>query len=110
MLEKVLIVSAVRSCLYLVAKPSHVGVDADGISYPLHHPTTYGCWPDALSLWFGKVLPCLVAKPSIGGITALMGPHAVTVSLGPRALGSMLLGLITPCGVVLSSHHLYPVA
>jgi hypothetical protein len=27
--------------LYLAAKPSQVGVDVDGIAYPLHHPTAY---------------------------------------------------------------------
>jgi hypothetical protein len=52
-LKKVLGVGAMRSCPYLVAKPSKVGVDADGISYPLHHPTACGCWPDVLRLWFG---------------------------------------------------------
>jgi hypothetical protein len=78
-LEKVLRVSAARSCPYLVAKPSHVGFEADMISCPLHHPTVYGCWPDALSLYFGKVLPYLVAKPSFGGVAALTGPHATTV-------------------------------
>jgi hypothetical protein len=24
--------------LYLVSKTSHVGVDVDGLAYPLHHP------------------------------------------------------------------------
>jgi hypothetical protein len=62
-----------------------------------------------VSLWLGRVLPFLVAKPSFGGVTALIGPHAMTVRLGPRALGPMLPGLITPCGVVLSLHHPYPV-
>jgi hypothetical protein len=99
-----------RSCPYLDAKPSQVGDVADEISCPLHCPIACGCWSDKLSLWFGKVLPCLVAKPSVGGVAALMGPHAATVKLGPRALGPMLPGLITPCGVVLSSHHPYPVA
>jgi hypothetical protein len=108
-LEKVLGVSAMKSCPYLVAKPSHVGVDADGISCPMRHPTPCGCWPDALSLLFRKVLPCLVARPSFRGVAALTGPHATTVKLGPRALGPMPPGLITPCGVVLSSHHPYPV-
>jgi hypothetical protein len=28
--------------LYLVAKPSHVGADADGLACSLHHPTAYG--------------------------------------------------------------------
>jgi hypothetical protein len=37
-----------------------------------------------------------------------MGPHATTVRLGPRALGLMLPGLITPCGMVLNSHYPYP--
>jgi hypothetical protein len=28
--------------LYLAAKPSHMGVDVDGLAYPLHCPTVYG--------------------------------------------------------------------
>jgi hypothetical protein len=28
--------------LYLAAKPSHVGVDVDGLAYLLHHSTVYG--------------------------------------------------------------------
>jgi hypothetical protein len=28
--------------LHLVAKPSHVGVDMDGLAYRLHRPTTCG--------------------------------------------------------------------
>jgi hypothetical protein len=70
----------------MVAKPSQVGDDADRISYRLCHPTTCGRHPDALSLWFRMVLPCLIAKPSFGGVTTLMGSHAATVRLGPRAL------------------------
>jgi hypothetical protein len=110
MLENVLGVGAVRSYPKLVSKPSQVGVDADRIPCPLHCPVACGCRPDALSLWFRKVLPCLVAKPSFGGVAALMGPHVMTVRLWPRALGLMPPSLITPCGVVLSLHHTYPVA
>jgi hypothetical protein len=29
--------------LYLVAKPSHVGIDVDGLSCPLHRPTIRSC-------------------------------------------------------------------
>jgi hypothetical protein len=72
-LEKVLGVGAVRSSPYLVAKHSQVGVDAHGISCPLCHPTACGCQPDVLSLWFGKVLPSLVAKPSEGPENATRG-------------------------------------
>jgi hypothetical protein len=50
------------------------------------------------SLWFRKVLPYLVAEPFFGGVIALMGPHATTVRLGPKAIGQTLSGLITPCG------------
>jgi hypothetical protein len=53
-LEKVLGVSAVRRWLYLPAKPSHVGVDVDGLACPLHHPMT-----------FYHALSCLVA--AMGG-------------------------------------------
>jgi hypothetical protein len=43
MLEKVLGVDVVRHWLYLAAKPSHLGVDVDGLSCLLHCPTAYGC-------------------------------------------------------------------
>jgi hypothetical protein len=39
MLEKVLGVDVVRHWLYLADKPSHIGVDEDGLSFPLHRPT-----------------------------------------------------------------------
>jgi hypothetical protein len=42
MLENVLGVNAVRHWFYLVAKPSHVRIDVDGLSYSLHHPTACG--------------------------------------------------------------------
>jgi hypothetical protein len=110
MLEKILGVGAMMSYPYLVAKPFQVGVDADGASYPRRRPTVCGCRPDALSLWFGKVLPCLVAKPSSGVVAALTGQNVTTVRLEPRALGPMPPGLITPCWVVLSLDHPYSVA
>jgi hypothetical protein len=65
-LKNVLGVGAVRRCPYLVAKPSQVRIDEDEISCPLHHPTACGCQPDAMSLWFVKVLPYLVAKLFFG--------------------------------------------
>jgi hypothetical protein len=30
-----------RHWLYLAAKPSHVGVDVDGLACPMHRPTVY---------------------------------------------------------------------
>jgi hypothetical protein len=86
MLKKVLGVGAMRRCPNLVNKSSHVGVDAVRLSYLLHCPTACGCRFDALSLWFGKVLPCLVAEPSFGGVTALTDPHDMTVGLGAEPL------------------------
>jgi hypothetical protein len=47
MLEKILQVGVVRSWPYLVAKPSLVGVDVDGTSYPLRCPIADGFWPSA---------------------------------------------------------------
>jgi hypothetical protein len=41
MLEKVLRDVASLCWLYLAAKPPHVGVDVDGLAYPLHHPMAY---------------------------------------------------------------------
>jgi hypothetical protein len=63
MLEKVLIVGAVRHWLYLATKPPHVEVDADGLSRSLHRPSAYGCRPGVQSSWFEIVLPYLIAKP-----------------------------------------------
>jgi hypothetical protein len=48
-LEKVLRVSAVRSWPYLVAKPSPVGVQVDGISY---RPRTNATWSNH-PMWDG---------------------------------------------------------
>jgi hypothetical protein len=42
MLEIVLVVGAVKRWVYLAAKPSRVGADVDGLSCPLHHPSTCG--------------------------------------------------------------------
>jgi hypothetical protein len=39
MLEKIPGYVASRCWPYLVAKPSHTGVDVDGLAGPLHHPT-----------------------------------------------------------------------
>jgi hypothetical protein len=39
MLETVLEDVVMLHQLYLAAKPSHVGVDVDGLAYPLHCPT-----------------------------------------------------------------------
>jgi hypothetical protein len=55
-----------------------------------------------------KVLPSLVAKPLFGRVATLTGPHVVIVRPGPRSLGPMPSGLITPCRVVLGSYHPYP--
>jgi hypothetical protein len=63
MLEKVIGVGVVRRWLYLDAKPPQVGVDADGLSCPLHRPNACGCQPGVQSSWFEIVLPYLVPKP-----------------------------------------------
>jgi hypothetical protein len=41
------------------------------------------------------------------GATALAGPHTVTISLGPRALGVAPRCLITLLGSVPNSHRLF---
>jgi hypothetical protein len=74
----------------------------------LHRPNASGCQPGTQSLWFGKVLPCLVAKPFFGGVATHMSPQAATVKPGPRALGLTLSDLITPHGLMPSSDHPYP--
>jgi hypothetical protein len=44
--------------LYLPTKPSHVGVDADGLAYPLHWPTAHSYQTRVLGLLLGDVLSC----------------------------------------------------
>jgi hypothetical protein len=44
--------------LYLVAKPSHVGVDVDGLACPLHHPMTCSHQTRGHGLLPGTVLSC----------------------------------------------------
>jgi hypothetical protein len=44
--------------LYLVAKPSNVGVDVDGLAYPLHRPLFHSCQMRGQSLPLGDVLSC----------------------------------------------------
>jgi hypothetical protein len=47
---------------YLVAKLPHVGIDADGLSYPLHHPIACGCQTRVQSPWSGTALLYMVTK------------------------------------------------
>jgi hypothetical protein len=47
---------------YLAAKPSSVGVDVDGLSYPLHRPTTNGCQTRVHNSLYDAALFYLVAK------------------------------------------------
>jgi hypothetical protein len=42
--------------LYLVAKPSHVGVDVDGLACSLHHPTACGWQTRGMCCLIGVVL------------------------------------------------------
>jgi hypothetical protein len=42
---------------YLTAKPSHVGVDKDGLSCPLHRPIVCNCHMREQSFLLGAVIP-----------------------------------------------------
>jgi hypothetical protein len=42
--------------LYLVAKSSHVGVDVDGLAYPLHRPMVCYCQTRGQSFLLGAAL------------------------------------------------------
>jgi hypothetical protein len=44
--------------LYMAAKPSHMGVDVDGLACPLHHPMTWSCQTRGHGLLPGVVLSC----------------------------------------------------
>jgi hypothetical protein len=61
MLEMVLGEVARWCRLFLVAKPSHMGVDIDGLSCSLHRPTTCVYQTRAQSSWFKTILPYLAA-------------------------------------------------
>jgi hypothetical protein len=62
MLEKVPLDVASRHWLYMVAKPPCAGIDVDGLSYPLHHPTAFRCQTRVQSPWSGAALPYLVTR------------------------------------------------
>jgi hypothetical protein len=59
--------------LYLVAKPSHTGVDVDRLACPLHHPTVCSCQMRGQSLPPGIVLSLQKAVAYFGGCEALPG-------------------------------------
>jgi hypothetical protein len=44
--------------LYLTAKPCHVGVDVDGIAYPMHMPTVRNCQTRGHDLLPSAILSC----------------------------------------------------
>jgi hypothetical protein len=44
--------------LYLAAKPAHVGVDVDGLAYPLHRPMACDCHTRGHGVLPGAVLSC----------------------------------------------------
>jgi hypothetical protein len=54
--------------LYLATKPSHVGVDVEGLACPLHHPTAFSHQSRGQSFLSGVVLSHRVA---VGGGTIL---------------------------------------
>jgi hypothetical protein len=48
--------------LYLAAKPSHLGVDVDGLAYSLHWPTVCSFQMRGLGLLPGTVLSCRCSR------------------------------------------------
>jgi hypothetical protein len=64
MLETVLGDVASRCRLYLAAKPSHVGVDVDGLAYPLHLPTVCSHQMRGHGFLSGTALSC---RTAVGG-------------------------------------------
>jgi hypothetical protein len=42
--------------LYLATKPAHVGIDVDGLAYPLHRPMACGCQTRGQGLLPGTAL------------------------------------------------------
>jgi hypothetical protein len=58
--------------LYLMATPSHVGVNVDGLAYPLHRPTVHSCQMRGQGLLPDAVLSCHYsgAVAPLGGFEA----------------------------------------
>jgi hypothetical protein len=48
--------------LYLAAKPYHVGVDVDGLAYPMHCPMLHSCQTRGHGLAPGIVLSCRCSR------------------------------------------------
>jgi hypothetical protein len=53
----------------LAAKPAHVGVDADRLACPLHHPMSYDHQTRGQGLLLGDVL----SRPCSGAVALLQG-------------------------------------
>jgi hypothetical protein len=49
--------------LFLVAKPSHMGAEVDGLAYTLHRPTVHSCQPRGQD---PPIRHCLVLSLLIG--------------------------------------------
>jgi hypothetical protein len=87
MLEKVVGVGVVRRWLYLAVKPPQVGVDADRISYPVHHLSAFGCQPGVHNSWFQIVLPYFIAKPFLRDSLPPWAHRLRLSGWGPEPLG-----------------------
>jgi hypothetical protein len=91
MFEKVLGVDAERRWLYLAAKPPHMGVDADGLSFSLHCPSTCSRQGDIASY---QTSSCPVTVVSGGAFTGDVKPPGLDVWWSVDRSGT--------CGPVLS--------
>jgi hypothetical protein len=85
-LEKVLRVGPMRSGPYLVAKPSQVGFDVDGISYPLCHPLLVGVGLAYRVFGLGRFFLARSPSFSLGGVAAPIDPYTMIVRPGPELL------------------------
>jgi hypothetical protein len=94
MLEKVPGGVASRCWSYLVAKSSHMGVDVDGLAYPLHRPTS--CSHQMRGHGF---LPSVVLSHwAVAGGGALLGdvnPLGLNICEGVDHLGTCIIEFYT---------------
>jgi hypothetical protein len=93
---------------YLATRLSHVGVDVDRPSYPLHRPSAYGCQMRLQSSLFDTALLLLGCQALLEGAAIQVGLHTMVVRLGYRVLGQAPPCPIALYGAVQDSDHRFP--
>jgi hypothetical protein len=92
--------------LYLAAKPSHVGVDVDGLACPLHRPIVCSSQTKGYGFLSGATLSCHAIVGS-GAFPVDAKPTSVDIGWRVDRLGTCLNQIFTRSRLFLPGHA-YP--